>query len=344
MARYVIGLLYHKGYFERMKPINFTTFATPHLGVRTPLIGYQNQLWNVLGARTLSAAGRQLFTIDKFRQTGRPLLSVLADPGSIFIHALKQFDHRSLYTNITNDRSAVYYTTAISRIDPYVDLKKVKLNYLEGYRDVILDPEAPFERFFPDERPTFYQRMSNAGQKFLQRAPLVTAFVLLIPLATCIFLANSCIQTFRSRRRIQLHEDDREGYDFGVYRIPYMMREMRAGFEDAFENVNSAQRCDYLSEDSEIADPPSPTFSRLNRTDSLVSQKSEKSSLFPTLALTRAQFSMVETLDSVGFKKYPVHIHSSRHSHAAIIVRSPRPAFDDGKMVVKHWLECDFRH
>lgn len=54
--------------------------------------------WNVLGARTLSASGRQLFTIDKFRDTERPLLEVLADPESIFIKGLAKFERRTLYT------------------------------------------------------------------------------------------------------------------------------------------------------------------------------------------------------------------------------------------------------
>lgn len=74
VARYAIGLLYHKGYFEdgKIEPVNFTTFVTPHLGVRTPLLGFHNHLWNVLGARTLSMSGRQLFMIDSFRETGKP--------------------------------------------------------------------------------------------------------------------------------------------------------------------------------------------------------------------------------------------------------------------------------
>merc|ERR1711939_366776 len=158
VARYVVGLLYHGGYFEKISPVNFTTFATPHLGVRTPLLGYQNHLWNVLGARTLSTSGRQLFTIDNFRDTGRPLLAVLADPESIFIHALSTFKNRTLYTNIVNDRTAVYYTTGIARKDPYTNLDKVKLNYVKGYEPVLLDPDHPVERAPEAELPTFYQR------------------------------------------------------------------------------------------------------------------------------------------------------------------------------------------
>ena len=42
VARYVVGLLWHKGFFDKIQPINFTTFATPHLGVRTPLLGNMN--------------------------------------------------------------------------------------------------------------------------------------------------------------------------------------------------------------------------------------------------------------------------------------------------------------
>jgi predicted alpha/beta-fold hydrolase len=45
VARYAIGLLYHRRFFEDVQPINFCTFATPHLGVRTPLLGFPNQIW-----------------------------------------------------------------------------------------------------------------------------------------------------------------------------------------------------------------------------------------------------------------------------------------------------------
>ncbi len=138
IARYAIGLLNSKDWFDTVEPVNFATFATPHLGVRTPLLGFHNHLWNVLGARTLSVSGRQLFTIDSFRDTGRPLLSVLADSDSIFIAALSKFRNRVLYSNIVNDRSAVYYTTAISRIDPFTKPDEVKLNYLKGMKEYSL--------------------------------------------------------------------------------------------------------------------------------------------------------------------------------------------------------------
>ncbi|KEF55010.1 uncharacterized protein A1O9_08663 [Exophiala aquamarina CBS 119918] len=358
VARYAIGLLYHKGYFDKLTPVNFTTFVTPHLGVRTPLIGYSNHLWNVLGARTLSTSGRQLFTIDSFRSTGRPLLSVLADPQSVFISALAKFEHRSLYTNIVNDLSAVFYTTGISRCDPFTNLSKVDLRYVKGYEPVILDPDNPVERKSQNKLPSFYERFRDRGRTFLGRIPIYLALLVIVPIATVAFLINSGIQTFRSRRRIQLHETDPEGAGFGVYRIPYMVREMRVGLEDAFENMNSAQEQEYLPEGSqELASTSdsissSPYLSRLD--DLLEREKSDAGMLkkepltserpldFPTLALTSDQFAMIKSLNDVGFRKYPVHITKSSHSHAAIIVRTPRSAFEEGKVVVKHWLENEF--
>ncbi|KAJ9618355.1 hypothetical protein H2204_013086 [Knufia peltigerae] len=359
VARYAVGLLYHKGYFEKITPVNFTTFVTPHLGVRTPLRGYQNHLWNVLGARTLSKSGRQLFMIDKFRGTERPLLSVLADPDSIFIAALRQFQRRSLYTNIVNDRSAVYYTTGISKTDPFTDLQKLNLHYLKDFEPVILNPDRPIEVAPEDQLPSFYQRIRISSQTVLRRTPIILALVVLIPIATVAFLANSCVQTFRSRRRIRLHETDEQGVGFGMYNIPWMVREMRVGLEDAFENVNAAQQQDYLPQGSEeiATKPASPSMSTLTNTsaESLLSEKADKALLqkksspterapdFPTLALTPAQFAAINALDDVGFRKYPVHIHKSSHSHAAIIVRTPKPAFEEGKVVVKHWLEKEFQ-
>jgi hypothetical protein len=305
-------------------------------------------VWNITGARLLSTSGRQLFTIDDFRDTGRPLLSVLADPESIFIHALSLFKHRVLYTNIVNDRTAVYYTTGISRYDPYTDLEKVKLNHVKGYEPVILDPVNPVERAPDQGLPTFYQRIQSGGRAFIRRAPLYLGLSILLPIVFSIFMVNSAYQTVRSRQRILLHESDSEGRGFGVFRVPYLVQDIRLGLEETFETANSAQTQDYLLDGSEelVGEPSSPVLAKSKTTATVLSEKSSETSVrqpeFPTLALTAAQFAMISALDNVGFRKYPVHITRSSHSHAAIIVRSARAAFDEGKVVVKHWLTEEF--
>lgn len=356
IARYTIGLLDSKGYFDYIRPVNFTTFASPHLGVRTPLTGRTSFLWNALGARTLSASGRQLFTVDTFRDTGRPLLSILADSESIFIHALAKFENRCLYANIVNDRTAVYYTTGISKIDPYTNLQKLKIKYVEGYQDVIVDPNEPYQLAQPRESPTFSERIKETTTTVLRRAPIVAGLSVLIPIAVVVFLVNSGVQTIRSQKRILLHEQDNAETGFQRYRIPWLVQDMRAGLENMYEAANSAHRQAYLSEGSEESSAEtsisSPSVKDMSGTDSLEKQAStslhrrstsgDSSPDFPTLALTPAQFGMISALDKVGFKKYGVHIHRSNHSHAALIVRSNRKAFDEGKVVVQHWLDQSF--
>lgn len=358
IARFCVGLLDSKGYFDYIKPVNFTTFASPHLGVRTPLRGYRDQVWNVLGARTLSASGRQLFTVDNFRDTGRPLLSVMADPGSIFIHALSKFENRSLYTNIVNDRTAVHYTTGISGKDPYVNLERLKLNYLPGYQDVILDPDEPYQLAESKQLPTFSERVTHTSRTVLRKAPIYAGLSILIPVAVVAFLINSGIQTLRSQKRILLHEQDDAEDGYQRYRISWMVQDMRAGIEDVFEATNAAQEQEYLREGSEeLAEGDSSSAMSEERAVSMQGTDLEKvpsntlrrqstatgrASDIPTLALTSAQFAMIKALDDVGFRKFPVHIHNSTHSHAAMIVRTNRKAFDEGKIVVKHWLEQAF--
>ena len=341
IARYAIGLLYSKGWFETIKPINFTTFATPHLGVRTPLRGYHSQLWNAFGARTLSSSGRQLFTIDTFRDTKRPILSVLADPSSIFIRALSEFKSRNLYANIVNDRSAPFYTTAIAFTDPFVDLDTVDLRTLDSYSPVILDPENPVSpKSTKEPLQPFYTRFATGGQSLLTRIPLYTALIALIPVATVAWTINSGIQSFRSNKRIQLHE---QGKGLDSYRIPLLMNgnSARSAVGGAFRRVNSAHGHDYLPEsqddDSDSVDASAEDLPKLE-----LKRTSSRKADFPTLALSDEQFEMIRNLDNVGFKKYPVHIRNHRHTHAAIVVRMQKPGFDEGKVAVRHWLDETF--
>ncbi|KAL8927206.1 MAG: hypothetical protein Q9172_001466 [Xanthocarpia lactea] len=342
IARYAIGLLYSKGWFENIKPINFTTFATPHLGVRTPLRGYHSHLWNAFGARTLSSSGRQLFTIDTFRDTKRPILSVLADPSSIFIRALSEFKTRNLYANIVNDRSAPYYTTAISSTDPFVDLDAIDIRTLKSYSPTILDPDNPVSpKSTKEPLQPLYIRLSSGGQSLLTRIPLYTALIALIPVATVAWTINSGIQSFRSNKRIQLHE---QGKGLDSYRIPLLMNggSARSAVSGAFRRVNSAHGQDYLPESQDDDSDSTDEDAKEDLPKLELKRTSSRKADFPTLALSDEQFEMIQNLNTVGFKKYLVHIKNHGHTHAAIIVRSPKPGFDEGKVVVRHWLDEAF--
>ncbi|KAI8943069.1 hypothetical protein NX059_001105 [Plenodomus lindquistii] len=303
-------------------------------------------MWNVLGARTLSMSGRQLFGIDKFRDTGRSLLSVLADPESIFIQALAKFKHRSLYANVVNDRTVTYYTAGISQTDPFVKPESVKINYIPGYNNVIVDGENPVLPKELEQPQAFAQRLTSGTQTILGRVAITAFLAVFIPIGSTLYLMNSAFQHIRSTQRIRLHSEGRAGIDASRYRIPLMIDAARQNVEGMYEEVSNGQSQDYLSAGSEeVASPTQPSSPGWTRKQSYtdvesVEKPGNSSALeFPTLALTQDQFKMIEALDNVGFKKHPVFIHNHRHSHAAIIVRINKKAHDEGRLVVKHWLD-----
>ncbi|KAJ5100327.1 hypothetical protein N7456_006379 [Penicillium angulare] len=352
LSRYAIGLLNARGWFDRLEPMNFTTFATPHVGVRAPLKGWKDNIFNTLGARTISQSGRQMFLIDSFRDTGRPLLSVLADPESIFIKGLKKFQQRSIYANIVNDRSVLFYTSALSKVDPFHDLEKVNINYVEGYEDVIIDPDIYILPPVQGKTGSFAARFWKKCKSIAIWIPLSLLLAVLLPLAGLIFLINAGIQTCRSSRRIRMHEVGERGVLFGKYRVPVLVQDVQHVVEQVFENMNASQEPNYLSNsETEVSDSGpekagrSYTPSRGGNDTQVESSSTRRSSTTPhspTLALTPEQFSMIDSLNEVGIKKFPVHIQKNRHSHAAIIVRSTKPGLAEGKLVMKHWLDNEF--
>ncbi|KAI9800178.1 MAG: hypothetical protein M1833_003505 [Piccolia ochrophora] len=355
VARYVVGLLDSRGWFENIDPINFTTFATPHLGVRTPRRGIYDSLFNAIGPRTLSRTGSQLFAMDDFQESGRPILALLADPESIFIRALARFKNRTLYANIVNDRTAIYYTTSISPIDPFADMNAVQPNYVKGYEPNIVDAQNPVTSVQQDPVALTIREVGTNIWSGVRGIPLVFFFVVIFPFGLAFFFAQAGIQYFRSRRRIRLHNEGHTGIGVGTYRIPLTVQ---GAVEGLFRNLEQTESQGYL--------PLSPTDSQNpqagKRTDSSTPDGSSTSTRlasspsrspnpysapssspeFPTLALLPSQFDMIRNLNAVGFTKYPVHIHKVRHSHAAIIVRTTRFTFDEGKIVVRHWLENSF--
>ncbi|KAI9928949.1 hypothetical protein ASPWEDRAFT_49377 [Aspergillus wentii DTO 134E9] len=365
VARYALGLLNARGWLDKLEPVNFTTFVSPHVGVRTPLKGFQNHIWNVLGARSVSMSGRQLFMIDSFRDTNKPLLSVLADPGSIFIQALAKFQNRCAYANIVNDRSAVFYTTGISSVDPFKNLDDINLNYIKGYEPVVVDSDV---YSLPPETKEPTLPVSGIGQKALKiltNLPFWLFIIFFVPIGAILFLLNAAVQTFRSRKRIRLHEEGKTDVFFGGYKVPVIVQDVRHAMEDVFENVNARQHAEYLSASTNSARRRTPvsTSEKANtiqiKTKALAQEPTSAGDSLSTspaspteicsgdeediLALTPAQFAIIDSLNSVGFRKYPVYIHKHRHSHAAIIVRMPKKGFEEGQVVIKHWLDNEFK-
>ncbi|KFX98790.1 hypothetical protein O988_04197 [Pseudogymnoascus sp. VKM F-3808] len=354
VGRYTVGLLESRGFFDHIEAINFTTISTPHLGVRSPNRAVISQIFNVLGPQMLSMSGKQLFMVDNFRETGRPILEVMSDPNSIFINGLRRFKRHSLYANIINDRTAPFFTTGISKIDPFVDLKAVDIGYIDGYEDVILDPTHPFS---PKQKKilTLFSKLKLDASYFFGNLHIFVLIALLIPIGTLAFLINAGIQTIRSSSRIRLHESGLAGIDPSSYRTPFLM-DIREAVEDAYGNLNNAKSQEYLSTPPSAAESEDesnsngrsklsndaaekPPRSATHTSAGGISNSDASPKGIPTLALTPEQFTMIRNLDSVGWRKYFVHIHKQRHSHAAIIVRKDREDFSEGYVVLRHWLD-----
>jgi hypothetical protein len=173
--------------------------------------------------------------------------------------------------------------------------------------------------------------------------------ILFIPIGVVAFLINSGVQSLRSTRRIRLHEKGLAGIQPGNYRVPLLITGMREAVEDVYGNLNSAQSHEYLvsgAEEEEAHEEPSSPVAAKPSSSITSEDASEKPELrqndVPTLALAPYQFRMIQALDNVGFRKYPVYIHKVRHSHAAIIVRVDKPSFDEGRVVLRHWLDEEF--
>jgi len=316
-------------------------------------------MWNVLGARTLCMSGRQLFGIDNFRGTGKPILAIMADPSSIFMSGLAKFKRRTLYANIINDRSVVNYTASIAKTNPYTDLSKVKVNYLKGYEDVILDPQNPVALAPPKKVEPFVVIM----QKWLTRIPFLLALAIFIPIGIIAWFVNSAIQTVRSSRRVKKYEKGLAGVNVEAYRMGIWIDEIREAVEDAYENLNSSQDQEYLGlSDSDCGDDDYSTdddgsygdFEKDRDDDEmtitedmatsqeiLALERKQSHPNFPTLALAPYQFSAIQALDRLGWRKYQCYIRN-RHSHAAIIIRVDKPAFNEGKVVLRHFVKDEF--
>ena len=357
VARYAIGVLDHDGFFETMQPVNFTTFASPHLGTRTPLKLWTSQVFNAFGPRVISASGQQLFVMDKFRDTGKPLLEVMTEPESIFVHALAKFQKRTLYANIVNDRLAAFYTTSISPIDPYAgDLDKLKVNYVKGYHPVVINGQDPVQGAESLEvsqisPPSFVSTASTSVRK----VATFGALLVFMPIFATGFLATSVVETWRSQRRIRTHSLEEDGLN--NYRVTNMLQRVASRVErtssfsgGATSNGQPRSPLSRRNTASTLPDTPeTPEHTNGTPIDPITSSslaKTTSRSPQPTeerLALLDSQFKMIESLDKVGFEKFHVWIHDSNWSHAAIIVRRATSMFDEGKIVVKHWIEQQFQ-
>ncbi|KAL5488431.1 hypothetical protein ACEPAI_6549 [Sanghuangporus weigelae] len=120
VCRYLVGIMHQKGYLQDgslstahcMKPLDFVTIATPHLGIpRYP--GLLHSFFSAIGDSLLSRTGRQLCLSDSWSEgdtarrtsTKRILLETMADTESPTCIALSMFESVAVYANAISHRN-----------------------------------------------------------------------------------------------------------------------------------------------------------------------------------------------------------------------------------------------
>ncbi|GAV55011.1 hypothetical protein ZYGR_0AS03340 [Zygosaccharomyces rouxii] len=107
-------------FFQRVRPINFISIASPFLGVVTDNPAYINVL---LSFGVIGKSGQDL-SLEREPHNGAPLLYLLS--GDPFKSILVKFKRRTLYMNAVNDGIVPLYTASMLFLDYEEVLRKLK--------------------------------------------------------------------------------------------------------------------------------------------------------------------------------------------------------------------------
>ncbi|KAF9906340.1 hypothetical protein EC991_000742 [Linnemannia zychae] len=218
IGRFAMAMLDLEGFFtpkdqggRGVEPVYFVTMATPHLGIRQPSRSKFTKVFNFLSARMLSRTGEQLQLVDDYVD-GKPILLVMSEPTSIFIHVLSKFKRRVVYSNVRNDRSVPFWTASFSDADPFRELDAMDIQYHDEYASLIesyehLDQEARDR--IAKERADFLKAASFTERTSIRLKAIpwkkYLLFGLLGPVLIPVWILIACstisVQGLNSRRR-----------------------------------------------------------------------------------------------------------------------------------------------
>ncbi|ODV95037.1 hypothetical protein PACTADRAFT_50861, partial [Pachysolen tannophilus NRRL Y-2460] len=140
IARYCIGqLMKLDNFFDLIEPTYFTTFATPHLGVKFFKQNALDRILNFLGTRFIGQSGKDLFIVDDDQ-----LLLKLSNPDEVYYNGLLKFKKRILLANVRNDRTVPFYTAFITQYQPFIDWDNIVLKYHENLPELCIGRKKQF--------------------------------------------------------------------------------------------------------------------------------------------------------------------------------------------------------
>lgn len=374
VCRYALGILYNDGFFEKIEPVHFVTFCTPHVGVLNPGKSLSSRVYNFIAPYVLASTGSQLFLTDR-KVVGEkeylPLLQWMADPASKFYKALLLFSSRTLYANAINDRRTSWYTAFVSGLDPFNSmvnetLSAYSLQYISGYEPTIVDFSKPIEfNKVSREAPAKFSPGSLAYKGYVW-LKVVASLVFIAPLYSLYVVFNSIHQ--RVKMSIRLKQFARESADslktlYEATAIDDLVsssyavierdndsdKDEIANFSDRFQDqtemfvdsiynaLNSASYYDYhysVVKSSKAVEEKKPIL----EPKAPVTLKGKLAVANFKVNLTNPQEEIVKEFNKLSWNKYPVIIRNTKATHAAMIHRHDDPTFKEGKLVVNHFV------
>ncbi|KAJ3571500.1 hypothetical protein NP233_g3714 [Leucocoprinus birnbaumii] len=317
IARYILGILEQRKFFDNVEPMNFTTIATPHLG-QFKYSSMVSSLMGALGPKLLSRTGKQFYCQDKWSSDGRPLIEVLADPDKIFFKALSRFKYLKIYANAIYDTLVPYCTAAIETEDVFAEYmgNGIKIEMEEDYECVIKKFTLPDT---PPPKAAMFSRKWFAAKKPRPLLPptaqlrfpfnivlYATLPFLLIP-AISYGLYKFSVDSKASEERIKQFESEESYPKKLVALFETLEHEIESTTADAVKNPEGA---------------PYPVMSP---------------DLHPII--TPEQKKIARWLNRLPFEKTLAFFPGVRNSHALIVWKDKTTQHKRGESVVRHWAD-----
>jgi hypothetical protein len=344
IARFALGALHARSpsFFENIEPVNFTTFASPAIGIpKFPSIF--SRILNYFGARLLSRTGEQLYASDKY-VSGKPLLEIMAQPDTSFYKALAAFKRKDVFANCVNDRTVPFATgyfpadyrdmfakaDKIGRtisddaegVDAQVERGGLSFDFQEDCPHIIKAVHTA-KIAHPPQRAGYWPRLPSlpfflrpktfAGVPYKLGYLLPFFMPILIPSFLIYLMWRFTLQSIKSRKRIKamLVGD--------LSTLDGQLRRVGLALEDTFEEIAE----DVFPVDGGEREGGAGTF---EETDAI---------------LTTAQKRMTDNLNALpGLQKHLVYLPQERNSHGAIICRDARwDGHKKGLEILRWWSE-----
>jgi len=144
-CRYAIGYMFEQGTLENWELKQLITFASPHMGVRkSPSQYILSTLAFFYCRKFISRTGLQLIYEDS--DQGLPLLQQMADPEGPYFLALKKFQRRVLYSNISNDIQVEFTSGAIVSTNPFSKITLRPEHYSKFYPHLVFLEDINLEQ------------------------------------------------------------------------------------------------------------------------------------------------------------------------------------------------------